>query len=41
MNSIKGTTLNNELTAWLADAIPSEEDKFAFPVTGSKAIIAP
>jgi hypothetical protein len=38
---ITGDTLDAELSNWLADVKPTDEDDYAPPVPGCKAIIAP
>ncbi|KAH8120347.1 UPF0103-domain-containing protein [Phellopilus nigrolimitatus] len=39
--SDRASRLNDELTKWLGDAQPGEQDGYVFPVKGSKAIVAP
>lgn len=33
--------LDSELTEYLGNAVPTEEDEFKFPIKGCKAVIAP
>ena len=39
--SNEAASLNDELNQWLANAQPTDDTGFTFPVKGSKAVIAP